>query len=498
MARYIRIADELMALSAEGTAARLPSIHELSIRFKAAPATVFRALHLLADRGRIRLRKGKCAVIIDKNGQEMPESTACDAIYASIKADISKGSYRSGYPLPKFGFFLAQYHIASGTLHAALRKLSLEKIIHKSGKRWVVGPGSPRTFLHRASAIPPPAVMLLVRTKSDWRDFFNNTHTAAFAQSFNQEMVRFGIQMRIGLLDHFPDPSNTPGEDEIRYGDLVRTLKDHYQGTMIIANDLSGRELDTAYEQLARFDKPVVFFDAANRGAILSHRRPMRRCKFVRLFFDEQQAVELALAYLTANNHARIAVPRRFPPVDWMERRCALLQAAAQRLSPGPELLFAQLTEPFWNLRDVPAGEDLFSAYEKNVRKILRAGNKRECRTLLIEKTPSMRGFLDRRATALIGLNDRLAQEEYFWLRLAGIAVPDTLSMVSFDNIPESIAMPISTMDFGFGQLGYLAAHIFIGDIPSAVDRRGSIAGPCTLIDRGSAGHGPGNSSDHH
>jgi DNA-binding LacI/PurR family transcriptional regulator len=96
-------------------------------------------------------------------------------------------------------------------------------------------------------------------------------------------------------------------------------------------------------------------------------------------------------------------------------------------------------------------------------------------------------GLLNAKVTALAGMNDRLAQEEYFWLKLAGIAVPGRISMVSFDNIPESIAFPISTIDFGFGRLGYLAAHAFIGDIPISADRNGSVPGICTLIDRGSS-----------
>jgi DNA-binding LacI/PurR family transcriptional regulator len=60
--------------------------------------------------------------------------------------------------------------------------------------------------------------------------------------------------------------------------------------------------------------------------------------------------------------------------------------------------------------------------------------------------------------------------------------------MVSFDNSAESVYIPLSTIDFGLPRLGYLAAHIFINDIPVHADHEGNIAGLCTLVDQGSIG----------
>jgi DNA-binding LacI/PurR family transcriptional regulator len=81
-----------------------------------------------------------------------------------------------------------------------------------------------------------------------------------------------------------------------------------------------------------------------------------------------------------------------------------------------------------------------------------------------------------------------LTIEYYFWFRAAGIAIPRDLSMISFDNMTQSIFLPVSTIDFGLARLGYLAAHLLIGDIAVRADRHGFVPGPCTLADRGSIG----------
>jgi DNA-binding LacI/PurR family transcriptional regulator len=76
-------------------------------------------------------------------------------------------------------------------------------------------------------------------------------------------------------------------------------------------------------------------------------------------------------------------------------------------------------------------------------------------------------------------------------IKALGGEIPRDLSLLAFDNMPESALFPFSTIDWGFSRLGYLAAHIFVGDIPIHADRDGAIPGICTLIDRGSVAPPP-------
>jgi len=68
------------------------------------------------------------------------------------------------------------------------------------------------------------------------------------------------------------------------------------------------------------------------------------------------------------------------------------------------------------------------------------------------------------------------------------VPIPKSISLISFDNMPEAMPFPISTIDPGFAHLGYLAAHALIGDIPIGEDANGCIAGTWQLIDKGSLG----------
>ena len=83
---------------------------------------------------------------------------------------------------------------------------------------------------------------------------------------------------------------------------------------------------------------------------------------------------------------------------------------------------------------------------------------------------------------------DRLAREYFFWFNALGVAMPKDFSLISFDNIPESVFYPITTIDFGFARLGYRAAHILIDDIPVHAGRNGVVNSVCTVVDRGSVG----------
>lgn len=108
-------------------------------------------------------------------------------------------------------------------------------------------------------------------------------------------------------------------------------------------------------------------------------------------------------------------------------------------------------------------------------------------RSALLDKTPSLASLvLNKSVTAIIALNNELARKYYYWFKLARIDIPARLSMISFDDTPESVTFPITTIDFGLSRLGYLAAHIMIGDIPVKADREGKIPGVCELVDRGS------------
>jgi DNA-binding LacI/PurR family transcriptional regulator len=69
----------------------------------------------------------------------------------------------------------------------------------------------------------------------------------------------------------------------------------------------------------------------------------------------------------------------------------------------------------------------------------------------------------------------------------ANLAIPDRISLLSFDNGPQSDVMSMSSVDFGFSGLGYAAFHAILGDLPVAGQRRALPARP-SVVDRGTVG----------
>ena len=146
-----------------------------------------------------------------------------------------------------------------------------------------------------------------------------------------------------------------------------------------------------------------------------------------------------------------------------------------------------------------PAGGNiaLYTAYDSaqvaQVLQLSRRGGK-DLRSgapigaMLLKKTPSIVSLLSQGATALIACNDYAAMELVYWANGVGIEIPRHLSVVSFDNVGAIEPYGISSIDFGFAQLGYCAAHIFIGDVPVGVDSEGGLGSTCILNDRGSIG----------
>jgi DNA-binding LacI/PurR family transcriptional regulator len=92
--------------------------------------------------------------------------------------------------------------------------------------------------------------------------------------------------------------------------------------------------------------------------------------------------------------------------------------------------------------------------------------------------------------TSLVVSNDARVRGVHRRLRSIGIHIPGDLSLVSFDNYRDAVALPVDTVDNGAGELGYRAFHLILGDIPVAGRKRRDIVAQPFVVDRGSVGVG--------
>jgi len=469
----------------------LGSISDLAGQWDVCYATMQKAVAVLGKQSVIECHRGKR--IRAKNGTPGHNAKPAPEVKLSalIRDAIKDGAYRVGQPLPKGDYFVQTRRIAYQTIAGAMRLLHAEGLIHKEGKRWIVGP--PREQKTGMARISAPTVLLVVPRTSDVVPFYGDQHLAPFGSHFNTELASFGIRLTVATmyLSAAHEPKQVSGFDEAEK--RIRRLGAQYQGALA---HMSVPEADgnAWLEMLLSFRKPLVGFESAGGDPVMTPKRVLKT-PWYRLFFDERAAVRMAIDKLASAGHRRIGFPSPAGgSIDWAVRRIEMAREYAASHALHPEIVRVDQTEAFWN----PLGQTGLPPFLQRFVNALPAS---ESKTIppsiatLRRHTPSLAGLFDRGITVLLGANDSSAIEYYEWLEAAGVTVPRDLSLASFGNTAQSAPYPISTIDFGFSRLGYLAAHVLVGDIPVRADRDGVIAGECIWVDRGSVGS-PGKATN--
>jgi DNA-binding LacI/PurR family transcriptional regulator len=497
---FRRIASQLQSQIEKGELKSFPSAYELARRLAVSPVTALKVLHVLAEKGVIRVSQGRRPEIIVQGREARPSAAiAEDRFCTEIQAQLLDGTLEWRSPLPKLQYLSAAHHLSKDAVCCALRRLAGENLVHKSGKKWIAGPESAQQSRNVIAAHLKggPAVLIVAASIAEARNFFSVTHTAPFAYSLRSELTKYGFShvMVTQMKTESAGRLFAGGIDETY--DLVRSLADRYAGALIVCSALP-HEPEEWIAALARFGKPVVYFDAANRTGPDLMKALGPRGKGMRLWFDEPTAVRSAVDHLMSHGHRRIGAFDPEPHVreSHTTRRINLIREAIRGAGRGAVLVSALQDDPIW----VPQTErtefaspfgDIEIATEQKAKPSPGPILARSSFARLVEKSPTFLSVLRQKVTAILAINDLAAIDYYLWFNAAGIAVPKDISLMGFDNLPEVHILQLSTIDFGFQQLGYLAAHIMIGDIPVRPDAQGNIPGKITLIDKGSVRQPP-------
>jgi LacI family transcriptional regulator len=97
---------------------------------------------------------------------------------------------------------------------------------------------------------------------------------------------------------------------------------------------------------------------------------------------------------------------------------------------------------------------------------------------------------LDDRPTAIFAANDLSAIETVQVAHSLGLVIPGDLSVIGFDNIPESalIDTPLTTIDQSIHEMGRQAVELLIDLIDGNTDRPRQVTLPTRLVVRQSCG----------
>jgi len=502
---YHRIADRLRDEIRASGWRFLPSLRTLSERYGVSLDTVTKASNVLRDQGTVTFSQGRRIRVVRTAAQGLSEESdmydlSADKLYRKLRERIEVGSLRAGQSLPKFKYFVITEHVTDHTVSRAVKMLRDDNLVHKEGKRWIVGPvqqARPRASATQSPlSFSGPVVLVLLPTLGMW-DLFFSRQLSPFASTFCSELDRHRI---LYVLVQKDDTSPAPrflfrGRRTIL--DLINRLGSRYRGTIVLSQFEMFPALDEWIAWLSQFKQPVIWLDHDDALPYMD-RRKIPRDNYFRCSNDEHAAVGLAVENLCCTGHSSIAVPMRAQYLvdGWATRRMRLIEEECHKRSPSLTVHRRDLTEDLW-ARDEVYFENrvvmadhvnsLLADLERRHAGVTEGRHGDVLRRELSNAFPSLATLLkDTKATAVLALNQRLAVNYYYWFLYAGYRIPRDLSLATFDNSGILSPHPISTINWGLDDLGYRAAHILIGDLPVRADKWGNVRVAPQFVDRGS------------
>lgn len=473
------LADRLKLKLPSLPGGKLDSIQELAGQFGVSKATMQKSLDLLREQGLVESFRGQGTFWIapgegaSASGIRRTQGNSLVTLAGKLRDRILDGTYRVGQALPKVGFISSQEGVSPDTVCAAFRVLETERLIRKHGKSWLAGgsgaaqAASPQS--HR-SPLNVPAILLLVPDYPFWDKAYHEEHSAKFVQNFYLEIERMGMETHLATVSGSDADFFSSGRTRIQ--SLIQSLGDRYQGAMYINRDADLGLLSW----LGRFKRPVVWLDLECLVKDMDMRAIPGGARVFRCLKDEEAAVSLALETLVGQGHRRIGFPvLRSAEFPWMAHRSAVLRERAAAFDPPLAIVENEHGEDFWHPKPWQGPED-FRAWLNANRGPDRNSSVRK--KSLREMIPSLMDMLDKDkaarfggpVTAILAPNDYFAHQYYMWFREMGLRVPGDVALLSFDNNHYSRPFSISSIDFGFSDLSYQVAHIFLGDIPVKAD----------------------------
>lgn len=501
----------------------LPSIAALCRRYDVSRSTMIDAVHLLRDEGVLRFHRGQAMRISGRTRPQVPARVpAARALARELRQEIERGEHAVGEPLPKVAYVSRARSCSNHTVRKAYEILTHEGLVSRQGKVWLVGTEKLRGLCHRSA---PPVVLLVQPRERTWASLGTSERTAAFCRTFSTELARAGVELVPALTE--PGPAGTPmvaGLDAI--ADLRTRLGTRLCGVLVAGSRDEIPGLDSLVRVLSDSGTRLVWFDRYDEKPL-----SMSRSRCVRCHFSEVNALATALDALDTQGHRVVGYAYPYVHRQWeYHRGQRLARHASDRgvqvvVSPPIEHLAAEMDAPWFVdalrrlyamagpltrtfdhvLERLPALQPMMEPRVRvpadgdparrlaAVMRFLATGGTTHAvdilgrdHTSLAYLTPMFLHLL-RAAdlSAVIAPADTYATTYYRWLSSAVLPDGRSLFLMSFDNSWDTHPMPISSVDFGFGRLGYAAAHLLLGTVAVRLDGPGRLAASPYAVLRG-------------
>lgn len=506
----------------------LPSSRQLAQKYEVSRPTILKAIRELHEKGLVRLQGNRKARILGRSAEKtiaQSSLSSSEKVYTLLLDRIKSGRYRRGEVLPKWSYLSSSLHVSTGTINQALRKLHEQNIIHRKGRRCIVGP-APETDVRGS---PRHVILILTSRPHDWRFFCYDRDTEQFGREFADQAERAGVSLW-GITENKAKDINAVAVGQTEVAALVRRLGSRYRGTLIPVSKKKLPNIDEWVHFLSRFKEPVVWFDRNDVG-FSQRKTPV---SVFRVFISQAAAAREVVRFVHHRGFRKAFFAVHLPIVDWQERRFEFLRAEGACLSPPLSVELLKPDDiPQWR-HPVTEGvvdrlEVLKQTFGRRIPEVLREFRKLHGKiedeygdaafTEEIRGCPDEDFFAFSRAVLGLGCSpiENLESEALaIWTLLQfqpvlldpekvviaprdgfmntvfrqlspiGSSVLEKFSFISFDNHIRYSFQAFTSLDFGFSELAYQAFHLILRDLPTRETRDGVMASVPYVVDRGS------------
>ncbi len=507
---------------------RLPSIRALAEQYQVSVPTVTKAFRVLKEKGIIKVYRKRGAFpsvcSVPRPSHIRPRrKRKFDLLLEDVQRKIIDGVYRRGTPLPKYVYWTTTYNVSHHTVRNVYDSLIEKNMVHRRGKSFIVGNAAIDSVYQLS---PGSRVILVIQEKKrSWMGLFNSQHMSDFALSFVREADQNGVR----LVPFAVDEASESGSSVVwMLKQSIAHAGSLFQGCLLVMrNEQNQTEIEEIVNFLSSINQPTVWLDANGTGFPVDSDSG----KIFRAYYSETAVCRTALEYLIGTGHRRIAYYTT-NKTGWQFLRLQCLISQSEKLSGDARVIPAySITEEFWSAPERHGFDGLCDRCLRSPRKkyhealavFLRHENDllREHGSMIGDYSGRYRGFLafsraflkkrglsasvwykkarivwawmsfadalEQNMDAVLGANDEIAERFVFEaLDSLGLQMPRRISVLGFDNIFRKTLLPLSSVDLGFGPLGYRVFNTICRDTFSKETTSGEMAIRPYVVNRGS------------
>ncbi len=476
----VRKLDDLARQAAADGVRRLPTAAELARRFSVSTNTVLKAVDLFVSRGVLVARRGAGIHLavdqvppladIPPHTPSPGERTRWQRLANRLRGDIADARYTPGDPLPSHKELAARYGVCHRTLRRALGELFADGTLEEFGR-------SCRVPALGTAAQRGKRVVLITRGDSFGDPQMLSARSREHLRLLEAECVRAGVRLQLSTCHYIG--LDLVGHDKIAAMLSSPSTVDNILGFIVWTMGINRHFFVDLLVLLASSRKPIAVLDegAAIRLPQVPGRERIRLFQMA-LCGDDGRVVG---EYLLKLGHRRVAFVTYDPASPFAAARITgLRQAFADAGHPGgvsvwdagrfpaPKRAYDTVENFLQLLERILPGfhgmpQEAFSVRERvpvwfanQLARAPQLHHRREQLFAMLDAFAAHQGH-----TAWVGENDTACLACLDYLRLNGLAAPEHVSVVGFDDSFEAFLSRLTSYNFnGAAYMRAMLSHV--------------------------------------